>query len=263
MKITNVAATPAAPTEVRAARAAKQEANREVDSIVISEDGRLVSDWTKQFGRIFNSGSTDNALEFTTSDYGNLHSSAALQDGMNMYDYAADTYMRVKDQIDAKYGDDDEKHKLFMFALDSAFESSINKQTDLYMLRLNGSKMISDKYDSPTYASNPIITHKDFDAEKFALNLSKVGEEFTKAFTQGAKNGLSAAWENVNKVLGSMQTTSINNMSFNDVKIIMDGLSTHGDDLSGDFKSYWIGKYSSLADNSNLSDYMRSVFRTV
>lgn len=271
MRIENVAATPMMSQQTMAARAAKQEANREMDSIVISEDARTVSDWTKQFSRVFDFGYKGNAL--TTPVNADAGSRFAVRDDGNLFDNAADTYMKIKSDIENTYGNDDEKLKLYMFALDNAFEGHVAKQTSLYAHRMELNKKHYELYkDVPKNGlapgeyskspAEPIVAHKDFNATEFADNLYKTGEAFVMAFTQGAKNGSAAAWENVNKALGGMQTTSINNMSFDDINIIMQGLASSGLDLAENFGDYWRDRHTSLANNASLSDYMRNVFMT-
>lgn len=269
MRIDHVAATPMASQYTTTAKAARQEANREMDSIVISEDARTVSDWTKQFGRTFDVGYKGNALSTIANNEDG--SRFPLRENGDMFNHAADTYMQIKSDIEAACGKDNDKLKLYMFALDNAFEGYVNKQTDLQSFRMMRNQEHYEKYKdvpknglaegeyskSPT---QPIVAHKDFDAAEFSNNLAKTGEAFVKAFTQGAKNG-SAAWESVNKVLGGMQTTSINNMSFNDIQIIMRGLSSGGLESAENIGGYWSDKHTSLANNTNLSDFMRNVFK--
>ena len=240
---------------------------KEPFAVVISDDGRILSEWYTHFGKLF-----DNRLEGVTGstlDGPLLGKFAPGIWGKNLYDdffsIGANTYMKIKEDIDEAYRGDPEKKRLLMFALDKAFEMHIHTETRQFASMMEFKRLLEAETKTSGAGSghgkspfSPVFNHKDYNYEDFRKNLVQMGRDFVAAFTQGAKFGLDAAWENVDRLLGGVETTSVNNISYSDFRSVLGAVS---DNKISSRTDTWDRAAAALAGNANLSGYMRDVFK--
>ena len=152
-------------------------------------------------------------------------------------------------------------------ALDKGFEAelvsnAVGMAAHLAAQQLFMSTMKKDEYSEDEF--HPLAQHKNFNKDDFAANARELMKQFAQKYTQQLMdnvNNFSAAWENTLKLMSETKTTSVNNLSFNDFKILEETLSgKQGSEYMTrkQAAAAYGDLYADFRNHEGMSDYLRS-----
>ena len=139
-------------------------------------------------------------------------------------------YNELRDQVMNEFSHDKALLEEHLAALDKGFEDQLVSNAVGMAAHLAAQQLFMSIMDKAEYSEegfHPLARHKEFNKEDFAANARELMKQFAQKYTQQLMenaNNYSTAWENTLKLMNETKTTSINNLSFNDFKILEETL---------------------------------------
>jgi len=176
-------------------------------------------------------------------------------------------YNELREQVIKEFSHDTGLLEEHLAALDKGFEDRLVSNAVSTAAHLAAQQLFMSVMDKAEYSEDgfhPLARHKNFNREDFAANARELMKQFAQNYTQQLTdnaNNYSAAWESTLKLMNETKTTSVNNLSFNDFKILEET-------LPGIQGSEYITRkqavaaygdlYKDFSNHEGLSDYLRN-----
>jgi hypothetical protein len=182
-------------------------------------------------------------------------------------DLAVARYNELRDQVKNEFSHDKDLLEANLNALDEGFKRHLNSLAGLEAGRLYMSQVRSEAEKrgtpSPIIANHPLAQHKDFNHYEFFENTKEMFKSFAEQYIKQVNdnNGdYMSALNNTLTILNSMETTSVNNLSLNDYKLLEASLFYDNEEPSmSAYNQARNDAHNAFLSNPNLSDNLKKI----